>query len=94
MFNKKFNDAIKNLEENISNPFSNVAGFPEVVVVFPLNPGSVYVTSNSTNIGGSTEKTLPLNDNTFTDIFSFMNFIFGIWKCVINDKITTIRKCY
>ena len=30
----------------ISNPFSSVAGFPDVVVVFPLNPGSVYVTSN------------------------------------------------
>ena len=25
----------------ISNPFSSVAGFPDVVVVFPLNPGSV-----------------------------------------------------
>ena len=37
---------------DISNPFSNVAGFPEVVVVFPLNPGSVYVTSSSTNSGG------------------------------------------
>ena len=50
----------------ISNPFSNVAGFPEVVVVFPLNPGSVYVTSNSTNIGGSTLNTFPLKDNTVT----------------------------
>ena len=37
-----------------SYPFSNVAGFPDVVVVFPANPGSVYLTSNSTNIGGST----------------------------------------
>ena len=42
-----------------SYPFSNVAGFPDVVVVFPANPGSVYLTSNSTNIGGSTANTLP-----------------------------------
>ena len=33
----------------ISRPVSSFAGFPDVVVVFPLNPGSVYVTSNSTN---------------------------------------------
>ena len=43
-----------------SNPVSNVAGFPDVVVVFPANPGSVYVTSNSTNVGGSTANTFPL----------------------------------
>ncbi len=42
-----------------SNPVSNVAGFPDVVVVFPANPGSVYVTSNSTNVGGSTANTFP-----------------------------------
>ena len=39
-----------NIGTDISNPFSNVAGFPDVVVVFPANPGSVYVTSNSTEI--------------------------------------------
>ena len=43
-----------------SKPVSSVAGFPEVVVVFPANPGSVYVTYNSTNIGGSTANTFPL----------------------------------
>ena len=43
-----------------SNPVSNFAGFPDVVVVFPAKPGSVYVTSNSTNVGGSTANTFPL----------------------------------
>ena len=42
-----------------SNPVSNVAGFPDVVVVFPANPGSVYVTSNSTNVGGSDKPRRP-----------------------------------
>ena len=54
-----------------SKPVSNVAGFPDVVVVFPLNPGSVYVTSNSTNVGGSTANTLPLNESIVTSVFSF-----------------------
>ena len=64
-----------NIGTDISNPFSNVAGFPDVVVVFPANPGSVYVTSNSTEIGNSIENTLPLYDNSFAFIFSFKNFI-------------------
>ena len=58
----------------IFEPFSNVAGFVALVEVLPLKPGSVYVTSNSTNIGGSTANTFPLKDKIFTDIFSFMNF--------------------
>ena len=44
----------------ISKPVSSFAGFPDVVVVFPLNPGSVYVTSSSTNVGGSTANVFPL----------------------------------
>ena len=36
--------------------------------------GSVYVTSNSTNIGGSTANTLPLYDKIFISIFSFIYF--------------------
>ena len=59
-----------NIGTDISNPFSNVAGFPDVVVVFPANPGSVYVTSNSTEIGNSIENTFPLYDNNFALIFS------------------------
>ena len=53
-------------------------------------PGSVYVTSNSTNIGGSTANTFPLNDNIVTSIFSFKyfkqspksSFDSGIWSYV------------
>ena len=37
---------LTNKGTDISYPFSSVAGFPEVVVVFPLNQGSVSVTSN------------------------------------------------
>ena len=44
-------------------PVSNSAGFVcPAPAVFPANPGSVYVTSSSTNIGGSTANTFPLND--------------------------------
>ena len=57
-----------------SSPVSNVAGFPDVVVVFPANPGSVYVTSSSTNIGGSTANTFPFYESIFTCIFSFKYF--------------------
>ena len=53
-------------------------------------PGSVYVTSNSTNIGGSTAKTFPLYERIVTSIFSFKYFkqspnvsLFkGIWSYV------------
>ena len=58
----------------ISKPVSSFAGFPEVVVVFPLNPGSVYVTSYSTNVGGSTANMFPLNESIVTSIFSFKYF--------------------
>ena len=58
----------------ISNPVSNFAGFPDVVVVFPLNPGSVYVTYNSTNVGGSTANVLPLYERIVTSMFSFKYF--------------------
>ena len=57
-----------------SSPVSNFAGFPDVVVVFPANPGSVYITSNSTNIGGSTANTFPLNERIVTSMFSFKYF--------------------
>ena len=36
--------------------------------------GSAFVTSNSTNIGGSTANTFPLYDKIFISIFSFINF--------------------
>ena len=41
-------------------PVSTVAGFVTFVAVLPLTPGSVAVTVSSTNVGGSTENTLPL----------------------------------
>ena len=41
-------------------PVSTVAGFVVFVAVFPAKPGSVFVTSSSTKVGGSTPKTLPL----------------------------------
>ena len=52
--------------------------------------GSVYVTSNSTNVGGSTSNTLPLYERIVTSIFSFKYFkqspnvsLFkGIWSYV------------
>ena len=73
-----------------SSPVSNFAGFPDVVVVFPANPGSVYITSNSTNIGGSTANTFPLNERIVNYMFSFKYFkqspksaLFnGIWSYV------------
>ena len=38
-------------------PVSTTAGFVAPVAVSPLNPGSVSVTSNSTNKGGSIANT-------------------------------------
>ena len=44
----------------ISAPVSRVAGLVALVAVLPAKPGSVSVTSSSTNVGGSTRNTLPL----------------------------------
>ena len=57
-----------------SNPVSNFAGFPDVVVVFPAKPGSVYVTYNYTNGGVTTANTFPLYERIVTSIFSFKYF--------------------
>ena len=54
-------------------PVSTIAGLVAPCAVFPLNPGSVSVTSSSTVSGGSIANGFSLYELTVTSSFSFTN---------------------
>ena len=54
-------------------PVSTVAGLVAPCAVFPANPGSVSITSSSTNRGGSIAYTFPFQEQTLTTSFSLTN---------------------
>lgn len=61
----------------ITAPVSRVAGFVTLVAVSPRTPGSVSVTFSSTKVGGSTEKTLPFQEEIRHTVFSLTNLKFS-----------------